>query len=420
MTRSPAPDGGYGDQTRAGGHAGIFLSFFYSLRAGGLAVTPQQWLTLVEGLARGLHGSSLVGFYSLARGILVRDESELDDFDLIFAAHFKNLGDDVVAIENEVWDWLENPAPAPALDPALRALFERLDVDSLLAEFERRLAEQHERHDGGNHWVGTGGTSPFGHSGAPVGGIRVGGEGGGGSAVQVAAARRFREHRRDLVLDTRQLTVALKKLRALERVGPVDELHVDATIDRTAREGGELELVFAPPRRNSLSLLLAMDIGGSMESFRHLVDLLFSAAHGSRHFKRFDHVYFHNCVYARVYADARFLDPMPLVDLCRRFDRETRLVLVGDAYMYPGELTDRYGAIDIMERNERPGLEYLDRLRDHFRHAAWLNPMQESTWSAPSIRLIRRVFPMYPLTVAGVERLATDLSRGEPSRHRTP
>jgi uncharacterized protein with von Willebrand factor type A (vWA) domain len=420
MVRSRVPAGEGSCVTRGGGHPGIFLSFFYRLRAGGLAVTPQQWLTLIEGLARGLHGSSLVGFYSLARGILVRDESELDDFDLIFGAHFEGLDDAVLAIEKEGWDWLENPVPAPVIDPAWRDLFERLDVEALLAEFEKRLAEQHERHDGGNHWVGTGGTSPFGHSGAPVGGIRVGGERGGGSAVQVAAERRYREHRRDLVLDTRQLTVALKKLRALERVGPTEELDVEATIDRTAREGGELDLVFAPPRRNSLGLLLAMDIGGSMESFRHLVDLLFSAAHGARHFKRFDHVYFHNCVYERVYSDARFLDPIPLPDLFRRFDRETRLVLVGDGYMYPGELTDRYGAIDIMERNERPGLEYLDRLRDHFRHAAWLNPMQEATWSAPSIRLIRRVFPMYPLTVDGVERLAKDLSRGERPRHPLP
>jgi uncharacterized protein with von Willebrand factor type A (vWA) domain len=176
MVRSRVPAGEGSCVTRGGGHPGIFLSFFYRLRAGGLAVTPQQWLTLIEGLARGLHGSSLVGFYSLARGILVRDESELDDFDLIFGAHFEGLDDAVLAIEKEVWDWLENPVPAPVIDPAWRDLFERLDVEALLAEFEKRLAEQHERHDGGNHWVGTGGTSPFGHSGAPVGGIRVGGE----------------------------------------------------------------------------------------------------------------------------------------------------------------------------------------------------------------------------------------------------
>ncbi|MCK5375988.1 MAG: VWA containing CoxE family protein, partial [Acidobacteria bacterium] len=287
-----------------------------------------------------------------------------------------------------------------------------VDVDALREEFERRLREQSERHDGGDHWIGTGGTSPFGHSGAHPAGIRVGGERGGGSAVQVAAERRYQEHRRDLVLDTRQLSVALKKLRALERVGPADELDVASTIDRTAREGGELELVFEPPRENRLGLLLAMDIGGSMWPFRDLVDLLFSAAHRARHFKHFDHVYFHNCIYERVYSDARFHERIPLKDLFRRFDRETRLVLVGDAHMYPGEITDRFGAIDWTERNEQPGVAYLERVRDHFRHCAWLNPMGEINWSAPSIRLIRGIFPMYPLTVQGVEDLAKDLSKG--------
>jgi uncharacterized protein with von Willebrand factor type A (vWA) domain len=392
--------------------AGIFLSFFYRLRSRGLKVTPQQWLTVVEGLARGLHGSSLVGFYSLARGIMVKDESELDDFDLCFAAHFEGVEAEVVAIHDEVWRWLEKPAAPFAIDPEWRKMLDAVDVDALRAELARRLEEQDERHDGGSYWIGTGGTSAFGHSGAHPGGIRVGGEHGAGTAVQVAAERRFQEHRKDLVLDTRQLGLALKKLRTLERVGPADELDLDDTIDHTAREGGELELVFKPPRENRLGLLLAMDIGGSMWPFKHLVDTLFSAAHQARHFKRFEHVYFHNCIYERVYGNARFSEKIPLKDLFRRFDRETRLVLVGDAYMYPGELTDRFGAIDWTERNERPGEEYLRRVRDHFKRCAWLNPMQQDSWSAPSIRLIRQIFPMYPLTVQGVEELARDLAGG--------
>lgn len=393
-------------------HAGIFLSFFYRLRSRGLKVTPQQWLTVVEGLARGLHGSSLVGFYSLARGIMVKDESELDDFDLCFAAHFEGVEEEMAAIHDEVWKWLENPVPPFAIDPEWRKVLDAVDVDALRAELARRLEEQNERHDGGNYWIGTGGTSAFGHSGVHPDGIRVGGEHGAGTAVQVAAERRFQEHRKDLVLDTRQLGLALKKLRTLERVGPADELDLDDTIDSTAREGGELELVFKPPRENRLGLLLAMDVGGSMWPFKNLVDTLFSAAHQARHFKRFEHVYFHNCIYERVYGNARFSEKISLSDLFRRFDRETRLVLVGDAYMYPGEITDRFGAIDWTERNERPGEEYLQRIRDHFKRCAWLNPMQQSSWSAPSIRLIRQVFPMYPLTVQGVEELAGDLAGG--------
>ena len=391
-------------------HAGIFLSFFYRLRGRGLKVTPQQWLTVVEGLARGLHGSSLVGFYSLARGIMVKDESELDDFDLCFAVHFEGVETEMAAIHDEVWKWLENPVPPFAIDPEWRKMLDAVDVDALRAELARRLEEQDERHDGGSYWIGTGGTSAFGHSGAHPGGIRVGGEHGAGTAVQVAAERRFQEHRKDLVLDTRQLGVALKKLRTLERVGPADELDLDDTIDSTAREGGELELVFKPPRENRLGLLLAMDVGGSMWPFKHLVYTLFSAAHQARHFKRFEHVYFHNCIYERVYGNARFSEKIPLYDLFRRFDRETRLVVVGDAYMYPGEITDRFGAIDWTERNERPGEEYLQRIRDHFKRCAWLNPMQQQSWSAPSTRLIQQIFTMYPLTVQGVEELARDLA----------
>ena len=311
--------------------------------------------------------------------------------------------------EKTLWDWLENPIAPYEIDPAWQKVLEEVDVDALREEFERRLKEQTERHDGGDRWIGTGGTSPFGHSGYHPGGIRVGGQRRLGSAVQVAAERRYREHRRDLVLDTRQFGMALKKLRALEREGPEEDLDVDATIDRTAREGGELELVFEPPRANNLSLLLAMDVGGSMDPFRHLTSLLFSAAHNARHFKRFEHVYFHNCVYECVFADAYFREPIPLRELFRHFDRETRLVFVGDAHMYPGELTMKYGAINWYEKNEKPGVYYLQKIIEHFKYCAWLNPMDERWWGAPSIRLIEQLFPMYPLTVEGVERLAKDL-----------
>jgi uncharacterized protein with von Willebrand factor type A (vWA) domain len=352
-----------------------------------------------------------MGFYSLARAILVKDETELDDFDLIFAEHFRGVENAAAAIEDEVWKWLENPIAPFALDPSWRELLESVDVDALRREFERRLREQTERHDGGGHWVGTGGTSPFGHSGYHPGGIRVGGRGRFGSAVQVAENRRFREYRSDRILDTRQLGVALKKLRALKRLGIEDELDVEATIDRTAKEGGELELVFQPPRENQIRLLLAMDVGGTMEPYRHMVDLLFSTAHNIRHFKTFDHAYFHNCIYDHLYRDAGFREKIPLGAVLRHFDRDTRLVLVGDAYMYPGELTERWGAIRYRDRNEEPGLAYLGKISTHFRRAAWLNPMNPRFWQHPSVSLIRRLFPMYPLTLEGVEQLARDLAK---------
>ncbi len=390
-------------------HTGIFLPFFYRLRGSGLKVTPNQWLTLIEALARGLHGASLTGFYSLARAILAKDESELDDFDLAFAQHFKGVEAAAAAIEKEVWDWLATPVAPYAIDPEWQRVLDEVDVDALRQEFAERLREQNERHDGGNRWIGTGGTSAFGHSGYHPGGIRIGGQGRSGSAVQVAAERQFREHRRDLVLDTRQLGLALRKLRAFAREGRADELDIVSTIDQTARQAGELELVFKPPRQNNLSLLLAMDVGGSMDSYRHLVSRLFSAVHGTRHFKRFEHVYFHNCVYQKVFADAGFSEPIPLHDLFRQFDNETRLVIVGDAHMYPGELTHRYGAIDWNERNEEPGIASLAKLRGFFKHTAWLNPMAERMWIFPSVRLVGQIFTMYPLTIAGVQDLAKDL-----------
>jgi uncharacterized protein with von Willebrand factor type A (vWA) domain len=396
------------DQTSVG----VFLGFFYLLRSRGLKVTPEQWLTLVQAMGMGLHGSSLMGFYSLARSILVKDESELDDFDMCFAKHFQGIELAVDGIEEDVFAWLANPIAPYEIDPELRRVLDQVDVDRLREEFEKRLREQTERHDGGNRWVGTGGTSPFGHSGYHPGGIRVGGQGRHGSAVQVAAERRFKEHRKDLVLDTRQLGVALKKLRALKRDGPADELDLDQTIHRTANQAGELELVFCPPRENNLELLLALDVGGSMEPYRRLVNLLFSAAHSARHFKRFEHVYFHNCIYDSVYRDASFQQAVPLHELLRSFGRDARLVLVGDAHMYPGELLDRGGSIHWWDRNPEPGVVTMKRLAEHFRHSAWLNPMHERMWHASSVTIVSQIFDMYPLTLDGVERLAKDLSKG--------
>jgi hypothetical protein len=391
---------------------GIFLSFFYRLRGRGLKVTPNQWLTLVEGLVQGVHGSSLMGFYSMARCILVKDESEMDEFDQVFAQHFEGIENFAQAIRDEVLEWLKNPIAPYAVDPAWQKMLDEVDVDALREEFEKRLQEQKERHDGGDKWIGTGGVAPFGNQGYHPGGFRIGGERRNGSAVQVAAERRFKEHRRDRVLDTRQFGMALKKLRTLKREGPAEDLDVDGTIDQTAREGGELELVFEPPRENNLSLLLAMDVGGSMDPYRRLTELLFSAAHDASHFKQFEYVYFHNCVYEHVYADAYFAEPIPLHDLLRRFDRETRLVFLGDAYMYPGELTQTFGAIHWHDRNEKPGIAYLKQLRDHFKHVAWLNPMNKHSWHSSSVRMVERIFPMFPLTVEGVENLAAFLSKG--------
>ncbi len=404
----PEPD----SRSPVNDHAGLFLGFFYLLRARGLGITPAQWLALVRGLLMGLHGSSLIGFYSLARSVLVKDETQLDDFDVAFAEYFKGVPAAAASIDEEVMKWLRNPAPPYPGFEGLAGQMDSVDVEELRREFERRRSSQTGRHDGGSRWIGTGGTSPFGHGGYHPGGIRVGGEGRFHSAVQVAAERRFMEYRKDIVLDTRRLGIAIKKMRALRREGSGDELDLEGTIDRTARCGGDLDMVFRPPRRNNLSLLLAMDVGGTMDPHRGMVDALFSITHKARHFRRFSHVYFHNCIYDCVFEDAAFVRPLPLDRLLRTFGKETRLVLVGDAYMYPGELTDRWGSIKWNDRNELPGIHYLRTIADHFAKSSWLNPMPERYWSAPSIMMIRSLFPMHPLTVEGVEKLASELSRG--------
>ena len=270
--------------------------------------------------------------------------------------------------------------------------------------------EQNERHDGGSRWIGTGGRSPYGHGGQHPTGMRVGGEGRSRSAVQVAAERRFREYRSDLVLDTRQIGVALRKLRKLGRNEAHTELDLDGTIEATAKNCGDLDLVMRPPRDNELKLLLLMDVGGSMDPFALLVSRLFSAAHAASHFREFHALYFHNCIYERIYKNARLTDGMSTVELMRWLGPDTRLVVVADAHMAPYELTARNGAIDYFQENDEPGFVWLDRLKRHFSHAAWLNPLPRRMWSHPTISLVGQIFPMFELTLDGLEDAVRKLS----------
>ncbi|MEZ4474571.1 MAG: VWA domain-containing protein [bacterium] len=267
--------------------------------------------------------------------------------------------------------------------------------------FEERLKEQDERHDGGNKWIGTGGTSPFGHSGQNPQGIRVGGSGGGRLAIQIASQRRFREYRSDLTLDVRQLSVALRRLRRLGRDGRATEVDIDGTIDATAKNAGDLDVRLHPPRENRLKVLLLMDVGGSMDPFADLCSRLFSAAHGATHFREFHAFYFHNCVYEAVWRDARMTDAMTTRELLRWLQPETRLIFVGDAFMAPYELFAQYGAIDYWHHNEQAGIGWLQKLAQHFRKAAWLNPMPEQYWHHSTISAIGDIIPMFELTRTG-------------------
>ncbi|MCA9075171.1 MAG: VWA domain-containing protein [Planctomycetaceae bacterium] len=395
----------------------MFVDFFYHLRRFGLKVTITEWLSLMQALAMGHERANLDAFYHLARCLLVKRETDYDTYDRAFAAFFRGVESEL-DITDELLDWLKDPI-VPDISEEDRAKLEALNLDELLKRFHDLLDEQDERHDGGNRWIGTGGTSPFGHSGVNPAGIRVGGSGGGGSAVQVAESRRFQNLRSDRILDTRQIGIALRRLKRLNRDDGPEELDLDESIDASARNAGEIELVFAPPRRNRIKLMLLMDVGGSMDPFTTLCERLFSAAHAANHFKEFEHRFFHNCVYETLYTDISRWEGEATSDMLANLDHSWSVVFVGDAWMAPYELTHVNGAIDYFHRNSTTGLDWLQRIRERVPNSVWLNPMRSEHWGGTSTRLIHTVFPMFELTIDGITE-AIDVLRGtRPNRPRT-
>jgi uncharacterized protein len=388
----------------------MFLDFFYELRRRKVPVATHEWLDLMRALALGLHHSSLDGFYQLARAVCVKDVAHYDAFDAAFLSVFKGIETDALVITEELLSWLQDPRELT--DEEQRTL-EALGLEELRARFLKRLREQRERHDGGNRWIGTGGTSPYGHGGRHPTGLKIGSEASGGrSAMQLAAERRFREYRSDLVLDVRRVDLALRMLRDLGREGAPDELDIEETIDKTARNAGELEVVMHPPRRNRVKVLLLMDVGGSMDPYAHLVSQLFTAASRNGRFGRFRSYYFHNCVYDSVYEDARFYQSLPVADLLASSDRDEKLVVVGDAAMHPAELLEAGGSLYFYTRNATPGIEWMRRLADYFRKSAWLNPEPEQYWGQTTTQMLGRMFAMYPLTIQGLHGAIAHLTRG--------
>ena len=390
----------------------MLIDFLHELRRHKLKVSTHEWLALMEAMGKGLHDSSLEGFYRLARAVCVKDIAEYDAFDQAFLRYFKDVGAEALEITEEILSWLRDPKKLRDLSAEELAMIQSLNIEELRALYEKRLAEQKERHDGGNRWIGTGGTSPFGHGGKHPGGLRVGGPGGGRSAMQIAGERRFQEYRKDVVLDVRQIDVALRGLRQLGRDGAEEELDIDETVDETCRNAGELEIVWRPPRRNRVKLVLLMDVGGSMDPYAELCSRLFTAASRAGRFAKFRSYYFHNCVYESVYEDAHFRKPVRVADLIAGSDRDEKLVLVGDALMHPAELLDSGGSIYHTGATRTPGLEWLRRLGHHFRRSAWLNPEPDRFWPGTTIEIIASVFAMWPLTLEGLGASTRWLVRG--------
>jgi len=277
----------------------MFTDFFYILRKKKIPVSITEWMTLMEALAKGCI-ANLDEFYFLARAILVKSEAYYDYYDIAFQEYFKGI-ETPAEISEQILEWLGDPINRMTITEEEKVIFDSMDFDELLRELERRLQQQTEQHDGGGYWIGRGGTSPFGHSGYHPAGIRIGGESRGRHAIQIAQEGRFRNYRNDLVLDVRQIKVALKGLRQLGRIGPEDELDLEETIKASAKNAGDIELVWQRSRKNAAKVLLLMDVGGSMDPFALLCSQLFSAAHSSSHFKDFRYYYFHNCIYHNLY-----------------------------------------------------------------------------------------------------------------------
>ena len=388
----------------------MFVAFFYLLRTRGLHVSLGEWMSLMEALAKGLHGSSLTGFYHLCRTVLVKSEADFDRFDQVFLEFFKDVPFPEEELPRELLDWLANPrAAAEEFVAFLRSQgYDDITVEDILKMFEERLAEQTEEHNGGSYWIGTGGYSTFGHSGHAPKGIRVGGVSRHCLAFQVAGERRFRDFRRDNVLDIRQFQMAFRLLReysARMSDAPL-EFDVDETIRATCDNAGRLEIRKKRPRRNTVKVLMLIDSGGSMEYYARLCSMLFQAATSANHFKELHVYYFHNCVYSRVFTEPTmyYSQAVETEWLLKNFSSEYKVIFVGDALMDMYEL--RGPQYDWRTRTQMPsGLDWLERFAAQYSHLVWLNPEPRPSggyWGA-SYGVIEKVVDMFPLTVDGIE-----------------
>jgi uncharacterized protein with von Willebrand factor type A (vWA) domain len=395
----------------------MFVDFFYMLREQGVPVTPTSFLRLQKALALGLIGS-VDDFYTAARAILVKSERYFDTYDQIFARHFKGaaleeIADvDLVDIARAMLEeWLKRPgemAEALGLDEKELA---RYTPEELIRYFLDRLKDQKDAHHGGNRWIGTGGTSPVGHSGRHPGGMRVGGASRNKSAVKVAMERRYRDYSQDGPLTELQMGEALKRLRRMIPHGPRDVVNVDKTIRETMRNGGEISIVFDRRLTDRLKVILMIDNGGwSMDPYIEIVRTLFNYARSQ--FKDLKIYYFHNTLYGSVWLDPqRHLRPEAVEEFARR-DPDTRLIIVGDAAMAPYELVGANGSLYVGRKESQSSEARLKFLARIFRHAVWLNPQAEAGWGYTwTIEAIGRIFPMFELTLDGLERAVQHLMK---------
>ena len=391
----------------------MFISFIEALRRGGIQASLKEHLLLLEALDAGVIAAEPEQFYYLARSVFVHDESQIDRFDRVFGQVFRGVlgsGEDVTADIPE--EWLRKVAELYLTPDQMEEIRALGSWDEIMETLKKRLADQKERHQGGSKWIGTGGTSPFGAYGYNPEGVRIGQDRGRqGRAIKVWDKREFRDLDDTRELGTRNIKVALRRLRRFAREGSPEELDLEGTIDGTARQGW-LDVKMRPERHNAVKLLLFLDVGGSMESHVRLCEELFSAARTE--FKHLEYFYFHNCIYEEVWKDnrRRFTEKTATADVLHKFGHDHKLVIVGDASMSPYEITHRGGSIEHF--NEEAGSVWVKRLTAAYPAAAWLNPVPEEYWGyTASTEILRTLMDgrMYPLTLHGLDDAMRELSR---------
>ncbi len=389
----------------------MLIDFFYTLRAAKLPVSVKEYLTLLEALKAGVIGPSVDDFYYLSRTTLVKDEAHFDKFDKAFGAYFKGV-EMLTDFGKEIpLEWLQKILEKE-LSPEEKAAIQKMGWDELMETLKKRLEEQKERHEGGNKWIGTGGTSPFGHGGYNPQGVRIGGAGKNRSAVKVWEQRAYQDYDDSIELGTRNIKVALRRLRRFAREGSDLELDLDDTIHSTAANAGMLDIKMVPERHNKVKVLLLMDVGGTMDEHIHRVEELFSAAKSE--FKHLEFYYFHNCVYDFMWRNnkRRYAEKAPTWEVIRKYNKDWRLIFVGDATMSPYEILQPGGSVEY--NNEEPGAEWLQRLTHAFPKYAWINPEPQGVWQyRQSISIVQQLMPqrMFPLTLQGLEAAMRLLSK---------
>jgi uncharacterized protein with von Willebrand factor type A (vWA) domain len=391
----------------------MLIDFFLKLKQAKLPVTTKEYLMLIEGMQKGVVGASIDDFYYFSRTCLVKDEANFDKFDRAFGEYFKGV-EAIMGVEADIpLEWLRKQAELN-LSPEEKAKIEAMGGwEKLMETLKKRLEEQKGRHQGGSKWIGTGGTSPYGAYGYNPEGVRIGQEGSRNrSAVKVWDQREYQNLDDQVELGTRNIKIALRRLRRFARDGAPEELDLDNTIASTARKAGMLDILMRPERHNKVKVLLFFDIGGSMDDHIKLCEEMFSAA--KTEFKHMEYFYFHNCLYDYVWKDnrRRHSERTPTVDIMHKYGHDYKLIFVGDATMSPYEILQPGGSIEY--NNDEAGAVWLRRMLDTYPKAVWLNPEPEQLWPyRQSISVIREIMEsrMYPITIEGLERAMRYLSK---------